>query len=150
MQPHPGFGTSFGTTMQNEVSSFCAQLAAGDCPLTTPEARVLFLGDSVDRTILRDACHAAADLPESEVGSCVQQHIELGLRTAARCSMPLGWGVTWRLMTWRLMRACTAAQRRWRGGHARNVHAPRQIARRHLGTAEPCARSGAATAVPIS
>lgn len=35
--------------------------------MTPPDTRVLFLGDSMDRTIIKHTCHAAAGLAEKAV-----------------------------------------------------------------------------------
>lgn len=38
----------------------------GTCAPTPPDTRVLFLGDSVDRTIIKHACQAVAGLQDSQ------------------------------------------------------------------------------------
>lgn len=65
---------------------------AGDCPLTPPDTRVLLLGDSVDRTITKHACHAVAGLQESQVSSWGLQ-----VRTAGPVLLPCLPEAVWKL-----------------------------------------------------
>ena len=50
-------------------------MLAGKCAPTPPDTRVLFLGDSVDRTIIKHACQAAAGLQDSKVSILFLQRI---------------------------------------------------------------------------
>jgi hypothetical protein len=56
-----------------------AVAATGTCAPTPPDTRLLFLGDSVDRTIIKHTCQAADGLQDSkaaEGGACTQKFLE--------------------------------------------------------------------------
>jgi hypothetical protein len=50
----------------HSVGQLCSAHHTGKCAPTPPDTWVLFLGDSVDRTIIKHACQAAAGLQDSQ------------------------------------------------------------------------------------